>query len=427
MFLGRHAVFSERVQTYADLDEVLAAGFVSTSPEYIAAAAYFGSDVTPTELLIGRQIPTEVVLTPTVANSTEYTVYVGHDGTNGTPVAFTYTSDGTATAAEIATGLKALIDGDANVSAGVTASDAGAVLTLTKAATDEIIVHSWTSNLAASYDSTESLVDAITACRQENDTWYALATYSHLRQSDALQANYIQSINSVAAYINAQKKIYGYSSSDADLLTTGTDHIAGDLKAAGRDRTFGIYDAEAGEDDTPTTAATYGEMGWLGRMLPTDPGAATWMFKKVAGLSIDNLTSAQSSNARTHNLNVYEQFQGQNMIWEGKMADGTYIDIVHGADWLEARLTERVYFLLLNNDKIPYTDAGVSAVEAEVRAQLLEGVAAGYITDDFTITVPKVSAVSANDKANRILPAIKFVATLQGAVHSVTVQGRVQA
>lgn len=431
MFLGRHAVFAERAQSYADLDEVLSAGFVVGTPEYTAAAAYFGSDITPTELLIGRQIPTSVILTPTVQNSTEYSVYVGHNGTNGTPVIFTYTSDASATAAEIATGLKALIDADGDISASVTTSDSGAVLTLTKASTDDIIVNSWSENLTATYTSTESLVTAIAACREENDTWYALATYSHKRVADANDADYGRSINSVAAYINAQKKIYGYTTGAAKAtdgeLGTGIAHIAGDLKAAARDRTFGVYDVEAGKDDAPTAATTYGEMGWLGRMLPTDPGAATWMFKRVPGLTIDNLTSTQSSNARDHNLNVYEQFQGQNMVWEGKMADGTYIDIVHGADWLEARLTERLFYLLLNNDKIPYTDAGVSAIEAEVRAQLLEGVAAGYITDDFTITVPKVSAVSANDKANRVLPAVKFVATLQGAVHSVTIQGRVQA
>lgn len=427
MFLGLHAVFAERVQSFADIEEVTAAGFVAGSPEYNAAIAYFGSDVTPTELLIGRQIPTAVILTPTVQNSTDYTVYVGHSGTGGTPVAFTYTSDGSATAAEIAIGLKALIDADVDVSAGVTTDDTGAVLTLTAAGADEIIVNSWSDNLVATYTKSESLVTAIAACREENDTWYALATYSHKRVDDANDPDYGRSINSVAAYINAAKKIYGYSSGDADILTASTDHIAGTLKAAARDRTFGVYDAEAGETDTPTAATTYGEMGWLGRMLPTDPGAATWMFKKVPGLTIDNLTSTQSGYARGHNINVYEQFQGQNMIWEGKMADGTYIDIVHGADWLEARLTERVFYLLLNNDKIPFTDAGVSAIEAEVRAQLLEGVAAGYITDDFTITVPKVSAVSANDKANRVLPAVKFVATLQGAVHSVTVQGRVQA
>jgi len=151
------------------------------------------------------------------------------------------------------------------------------------------------------------------------------------------------------------------------------------------------------------------------------------MFKAVPGVGVDNLSSNESSYARGYNMNTYETFQGQNMIWEGKMADGTYIDIVHGADWLEARMTERLFYLLLNNDKIPYTDAGVTSIEGEVRAQLLEGVAAGYITPDFVITVPKVSTISANDKANRVLPAVKFSATLQGAVHSVTINGRVQA
>jgi len=415
MFLGRHAFFTERTQIFADIDEVLSAGIPSTSPEYTAAAAYFGADVTPTELVIGRQIPTDVILTPTVANSTAYTVYVGTESFPA--VEFTFTSDASATATEIVVGLAALIEADGDIASLVGTSVVGDVLTLSKQSTEEIVVHSWSANLAASYSSTETLVEALTACREENDTWYALCTYSH---ADA-------DIELVAEVINAAKKIYGYTSGDSSIITTSIVNTPGVLQAAAYDRTFGIYDAQAGTTAAVDDTTTYGEMGWLGRMLPTDPGAATWMFKKVPGLTIDYLTSTQSTNIRNKNMNAYEQFQGQNMVWEGKMADGTYIDIVHGADWLEARLSERLFYLLLNNDKIPYTDAGVSAIEAEVRAQLLEGVAAGYITDDFTITVPKVRDISPNTRANRVLPAVKFVATLQGAVHSVTIQGRVQA
>ena len=73
--------------------------------------------------------------------------------------------------------------------------------------------------------------------------------------------------------------------------------------------------------------------------------------------------------------------------------------------------------------KIPFTDHGIAIIESEIRAQLLEGVSAGYINDDFVITVPKAREVSANNRANRILPDIKFTATLQGALHKVTVAG----
>jgi len=415
MFLGRHAFFAERAQSFADLEEVLAAGIPTNSPEGIAAAAYFGSDVTPTEIVIGRQIPTAVILTPTVQNLGVYTVYVGAVG--ATPVAFTYTADASASATEIAVGVKALVDANATIAALVTTSATGDVITFTKASTADIIVHSNTANLVATYTSSESLTAALTAVQAVNDSWYAVATYSHLSAD----------IQEMAGVIGGMKRIYGYSTGEANVLTSTTPNIASILKAATRDRSFGIFDVEAGIVAQATSATTYGEMGWLGKMLPKDPGSATWMFKSVAGIAVDNLSSNESTYARGYNMNTYETFQGQNMVWEGKMADGTYIDIIHGADWLEARMTERLFYLLLNNDKIPYTDAGVTSIEGEVRAQLLEGVAAGYITPDFVITTPKVSTISSNDKANRVLPAVKFSATLQGAVHSVTVNGRVQA
>ena len=72
--------------------------------------------------------------------------------------------------------------------------------------------------------------------------------------------------------------------------------------------------SEAGTTASPTSATTYGEMGWLGKMLPKDPGSATWMFKAVPGVGVDNLSSNQSTYARGYNMNVYETFQGQNDI-----------------------------------------------------------------------------------------------------------------
>ena len=195
------------------------------------------------------------------------------------------------------------------------------------------------------------------------------------------------------------------------------------LKGASNDRAFGVFDAEAGILTDPASTTTYAEMAWMGTMFPKDPGSATWMFKNLAGITPDGLSSTQSTDARNKNVNVYEVFHDQPMVWEGKMANGEFIDIIRGADWLEARLEERIFFLLLNTDKVPFTDAGATLLENEIRAQLLEAVTVGYITNDFIIAVPKVADVSQNDKANRVFPAIKFTAILQGAIHSVTVQG----
>ena len=42
-----------------------------------------------------------------------------------------------------------------------------------------------------------------------------------------------------------------------------------------------------------------------------------------------------------------------------------------------------------------------------------------------TYSVPKVSSIDVNDRANRLLPDMKFVAELAGAIHRVQVRGTV--
>jgi hypothetical protein len=151
------------------------------------------------------------------------------------------------------------------------------------------------------------------------------------------------------------------------------------------------------------------------------------MFKTLTGIAATTLTTTQSQNARAKKANTYETLGGVNITREGTMASGEYIDIIRGIDWLQARMEERIYSRLVNLAKIPFTDAGIAIIEAEIRAQLDDGIDNGLIAVDpeYTITVPAASSVSAAEKTARILPDIQFTATLAGAIHSVQVAGTV--
>ena len=78
LFLGLHAAFSERARTYTSLDGV-AEDFSTESNEYIAAQRYFGQELEPTQIKIGRQKADDVDFTIDVANNATYTLTV--DGT----------------------------------------------------------------------------------------------------------------------------------------------------------------------------------------------------------------------------------------------------------------------------------------------------------------------------------------------------------
>ncbi|MNQ67149.1 hypothetical protein D3C85_816590 [compost metagenome] len=96
-------------------------------------------------------------------------------------------------------------------------------------------------------------------------------------------------------------------------------------------------------------------------------------------------------------------------------------------DWLEARLRERIWFRLANSKKIPYTQAGATILEAEVRAQLREGIRVGGLaeTPAPVVNVPDVTTLAPNLRAQRIFDGIEFEATLAGAIHFVSIAGRV--
>ena len=111
------------------------------------------------------------------------------------------------------------------------------------------------------------------------------------------------------------------------------------------------------------------------------------------------------------------------------VAQGEFIDIVRGEDWLTSRIQEFVYSVLVNSTKVPYTDAGITAIEAEIRRALQLGINNNFIANDPapTVTVPLAANVPPNDKAQRILRNVKFQATLSGAIHAINITGTVSA
>jgi hypothetical protein len=96
-------------------------------------------------------------------------------------------------------------------------------------------------------------------------------------------------------------------------------------------------------------------------------------------------------------------------------------------DWLEARMSERIWFRLANSKKIPYTQAGATIIETEVRAQLREGQRAGGIDEKSApvVITPDVLTISQNARAGRNFEGMKFEARLAGAIHFVKIAGTV--
>lgn len=258
-----------------------------------------------------------------------------------------------------------------------------------------------------------AIVTDLTNIQAVNNTWYALACIDR-NQSDVL---------SVAAWIESQMKIFGTSSADPNIINEApgidTSSVAYFLNLNGYVRTFLIYHQDANND--------YPECAWFGNCLPLTPGSETWMFKTLNTIPYSVLSSTQENNAFGKECNTYEYIGGVGITQMGTMAQGEYIDIIRGVDWLTSTIQSNVYSILVNNPKVPYTDTGITAVEAEIRSALNQGITNNFIASEppYQIIVPLASSVPAIDKANRILRNVTFNATLAGAIQAINITGTV--
>ncbi len=419
-----------------------------------------------------------VILTPIAVNSTLYRVTISgaHTATTQTgSTAFDFTSDATATVAEITAGLTAAINqaawtittayavGDyvsnndkvyictvAGTSAGsggpsgtgsaivdgtvtwaykgptqnVSATDNTTTLTVEKAVTPGgagtagipfgLEVNDRSNLTQQNTTADPGIATDLTTVRTAvdgNDDWY-LALVDNAGKAE------IKALAAAIEAIGTPGKAYFYATADQDVLTSAIDDVMSELQDLSYVRTMGLWhkDPHTGPD-----------AAWAGVGLPKDPGSITWNFKTLAGVAVSTLTNTEKNNIAAKDGNYYVTIAGVNLTQTGVTHGNEFFDVTRGIDFIAARMQENIFAVLQAADKIPFTDAGIAVVEAEVRGVLLLGITQGIFTDNPApvVTVPEAADVSTVDRANRLLPDVDFTAQLAGAIHQVTVEGLV--
>lgn len=403
MILGEHKSFTELIRFYSSLSAV-GNDFSSSQLEYKAATALFSQSPTVSRIAIGRRAADNCVVSAgTVVDNTNYTVTI-----NGT--AFTINSGVAATNLTIMAALEIAINAGTEP---VTANDnLDGTMDLDADVVGVDYTVSTTSNLSYVITASGTVADDLDAIQEQDDTWYGIVETTHVPTTAI----------AVAAWTESQKKIFGAGSQEANIINTtaiaDTTTIAAVVKAAAYARTFVFY---SGNADTQ-----YPEARLFGELLPKDPGTYTAKFKTLGGLTVDNLTDTQITNAKAKNCMIYTEVGGVNITEEGVDGEGEFIDIIIGVDWLQARITERVFSRLVNLDKVPFTDGGLQVIGGEISAQLdiASSVPINFLaapdedTPAYTVTIPKASSFSAVQKAAREVTGITFVGYLAGAIHS---------
>lgn len=176
-----------------------------------------------------------------------------------------------------------------------------------------------------------------------------------------------------------------------------------------------------------------------------DSGQAyTLKFKMLPGVEPINRPSATIqavtgfvpgvglSRAQGHAANTYVNMGGRNMLLEGTVGSGAFIDTIHASAWIRARTQESVFGVLSNAAVVPYTNQGTAyLIEAGVHPPLRRAFAAGIIApqfgDDgefepeFQTAVDDVANIPVAQRSNRIAPDIQVKFLAAGAIHFASV------
>jgi len=275
-------------------------------------------------------------------------------------------------------------------------------------------------------DSGQDWSDEMALIAAIDDEWYGLVITDRtlVDQTD------------VAAWVKgfASPKLFAICSDSADILNSAvSSDIASVIQTDENSRAFVLYHQAA--------ATSYPDAAWVANCFSRDPGSQTWANKTLVGVDpTPSLSATQRAAAQAKNANLYETYGSTDITREGKVGfssatGGDFIDITRGVDWQEADMEERIFELIADSPKVPYTDPGLAQIEQQVRASLDEGIAAGFLVSDedsydgqpYRITVKKVAAISAAERAARNVPsdAITWQAQAAGAIHTVTISGTV--
>jgi hypothetical protein len=398
LFISAHTQFSERARSYSSLTAV-AEDFDVSSSAYTAAQKLFSQQLKPAQIVIGRRLVPSSTVSIAQAAAGTYALTINSQS-------YTFIATGSSTNLQIAAGLKTAYDVTPITGVTVTNNLDG---TLTVASQIGYSLEVSSNMGQANSPSTESWVDSLNAVNLVNSAWYAVMIESHA-EADVL---------AIAAQVEGMKKIFATSSSALDIKTTATTDLFSKLRDLGYQRTFGIWSA--------TADSQFPEAAWVGYQLQEQPGSNTWAYKTLSGVTVSSLSDTEAKNIQNKSASTYERVGVSNSTIGAKMFGGEWIDVIIFVDWLEARMKERLWSRLVNSKKIPYTAAGAAIIEAEIRAQLNDGIRAGGLAPvpAPTVVVPDVLSLSANTRAQRIFEGITFSARLAGAIHFIKVQGTV--
>jgi hypothetical protein len=449
----------QRYRTYANFTAV-ANDFGSTTPEYLAADAWFSQSPTPNSLYIGRWVESNsaaqlvcgplsttnsLLATWTAITTGAFTITINGSQYTASSLDFSAQTSLSGVASVIQTALNSLLSNTTCVYQSpynnfvITSPTTGTGSTITVlsapgSGTDISAIMSGTTATGA-YVATGLAAETALAAVTYFDITYPTLWYG-LYVCGGIATDYL----AIQAYIEAEtgQHFQAIPTQDANTLVSGnTTNLAYKLKAAKYNYCFCFY----------SSTSLYAAVSALARILVTNWNASnsaiTLMYKQLPGITADNLTVSQSSIAAAYNCNMYVNYNIQGnypIVQYGICPSGQYVDTVVGACVLKSTILSNMFTALSSGNKIPMTDAGQSILDNQIVLACESFVSNGYLGPEvwdgpsfgnlatgqwvqkgYYIYQPPVSSLSATVRATRASVPFQVAAVLSGAVHTSSV------
>lgn len=432
----------ERIRTYGTAEEV-AGDFGIDAPEYKAALVYFAQSPRPRLLEIGRWAKSSApallhgatlpAVSQAISNFNTVTAGTFSIEIDGKTVSLTGIDlsgesnlNGVASVVSEALGANGTCVWNGTAFEVRTASS-GASSSIRKAEESELSGLMGLGSAASVIAGADA--ESLEACFADLlgfNTWYGAFVAAEYDAADAV---------AVSAQIEAATpaRIVAFTSQDSRELDAGAEESLGSqLKALGRKRSLVMYSG----------SAPYAALSILGRMATVNfQGSNTTItlkFKQAPGVVAENLRTAQARALKAKNVNVFAAYQNDtSILQEGTMANGYFIDEVHGLDWLQNQVETDLWNLLYTaTTKIGQDENGANALVATVASSLERGVNNGLIApgvwngDEFGalkkgdtlaagyyVYIQPMDEQAQSDREARKAPPIQVAVKLRGAIH----------
>lgn len=280
----------------------------------------------------------------------------------------------------------------------------------------------------ASGENNETIVQAVTACREANSEWYAAYCCGLTKEE----------IISLAQAIDAMtpESFLFYTTSDSDILTNAEDNVFNTLKKNGVHRALGQY-------STKTTDAAVGIMGVaMGRNTSTTGSAYTLAHKPVSGIEAEPLKSTELTIIKNLNGNAYVNYGSVYDLFEkGITSDGTNFDEILNLDMLSNNIQASVVSALARSAKIAQTDAGMDNLLNAITEPLEKAREIGFISEGvwntesiltvekgetlprgYVIIADSIDSQSQADREARKAPPVYVLIKCAGAIENVAIK-----